>query len=323
MNFKDNFNIKKIVMCLVGIMLIAYGIAAITFFTFGKFSFEEAKSNYNKFGAHGIFHLSSHDYNYHDSKTMQLDGIDEISIDLSAGNVKFNNEGTNAIKVKVDGTITSSSSTKPQLKCYKQGGILYIELIRDHGIIFGDYSQNIDVNISLPTAYRNNMKIVSSAGDVDISGYEFKALNCKLSAGSLVMNNMSADKFTYKNYAGDLKADNLKTKSSEVRASAGKIQITGFTGDIEGNNSAGDTDIQYNKFNNNIDLTATAGQIELTLPKDSKFKLDAAASVGSIESNFSGINVSGEISKSASGEIGKSNNIIKLKNTAGNIKINN
>lgn len=323
MNFKDNFNIKKIVMCLVGITLIAYGIAAITFFAFGKFSLEEAKSNYNKFGAHGIFHLSSHDYNYHDSKTMKLDGIDEISIDLSAGNIKFNNEGTNAIKVKVDGTITSSSSTKPQLKCYKQGGTLYIELIRNHGIIFGDYSQDIDVNISLPTAYKNNMKIVSSAGDIDIGGYEFKDLNCKLSAGSLVMNNMSADKFTYKNYAGDLKAENLKTKSSEVKASAGKIQITGFTGDIEGTNSAGDTEIDYAKFDNNIDLTAMAGQIKLILPKDSKFKLDAEASAGSIESDISGIKVSGEVSKAASGEIGESNNTIKLKNTVGDIKIDN
>lgn len=321
MDFKNNFNVKKVVLCLLGVMLVSYGIAALTFFSFGNFSF----TTNDKLGGHGLFQLAGNSYNYHASKSMDLDGIDEISIDFYSGDIKFNNEGTNSIKVKVDGEITASNAyTEPELKCYKEGKTLYVELTKKHMGFFLNYSSDIVANISLPISYKNNLKVVSSAGDVNINGYELKNLDCKLSAGKLQMKNVSATTFTYKNSAGNLNADNLKTRSSNLRASAGKIQITKFTGDIEGSNSAGNTEIQYDKFNNNVDFSASAGRIKLTLPKASAFKLDAEASAGSIKSDFSSININGEFGeKTAKGEVGKSNNMIQLKDSAGSIEINN
>lgn len=320
MDFKNKFNVKKVVLCLLGVVLVSYGIAAIIFFSFGNFSF--AKNN--KFGRHGLLQLASNSYDYHASKSMDLDGIDEISIDFYSGDIKFNNEGTNSVKVKVDGEITSSGAyTKPELKCYKEGKTLYVELNKKHMGFFLNYSSDITANISIPTSYKNSLKVVSSAGDINISGYELKNLDCNLSAGKLQMQDMSADTFKYKNSAGDLKADNLKTKSSNLKASAGRIQITRFTGDVEGSSSAGSTEIEYDKFNNNVDFSASAGRTKLTLPKDSQFKLDAEASAGSIRSDFSGINISGEFGeKTAKGEIGKSNNMIHLRSSAGSIEIN-
>lgn len=320
MDFKNKFNVKKVVLCLLGVMFVSYGIAALVFFSFGNFSFTKN----NKFGGHGLFVLASNTYDYHASKSMNLDGIDEISIDFYSGDIKFDNEGTNSVKVKVDGEITSSSAyKKPELKCYKEGKTLYVELVKKHSGFLLNYSSNITANISIPTSYKNSLKVLCSAGDINISGYELKNLDCNLSAGKLQMQNMSVDTFKYKNSAGNLNADNLKTKSSNFRASAGKIQITKFTGDIEGSNSAGNTDIEYDKFNNNVDFSASAGRTKLTLPNDSQFKLDAQASAGSIKTDFSGINVSGEFGeKTAKGEIGKSNNMISLKSSAGSIEIN-
>lgn len=326
MNFKGVSNIKRVVLCLLGIMLVSYGIAAIVFFSFGNFSFAEMQNNYDKFGGHGIFRTSDHNYNYHDSKSASLDGINSISVDVYCGRLKFTNEGSNSIKVKVDGTVsTSSAYSKPELKCYKEGSTLYVKLIgKNRMIFFGNYSSNMDVSVSIPSNYKNDLKVVDSAGDMEISDYGFKNLDCNLSAGRLLMNNMSADTFTYKNSAGDLKADNLKTKRSNLRASAGRIQITRFTGDVEGSNSAGNTEIEYDKFDNNVDFSASAGRTKLTLPEDSQFKLDAEASAGSIRTDFFGINISGEFGeKTAKGEIGKSNNMIRLKSSAGGIEINN
>lgn len=326
MDFKNNFNVKRVVMCLLGVMLVSYGIAAVVFFSFGNFSFAEMQNNYNKFGSHGIFRMSSHNYNYHDNKSASLDGIDKISVDIYCGDLKFTNEGTNSVKVKVDGTVsTNSPYSKPELKCYKEGSTLYVKLIgKSHIVFFGNYSSNMNVSVSIPTSYKNDLKVVDSAGDMEISDYEFKNFDCKLSAGSLIMDNMSADTFTYKNSAGDLKADNLKTKQSNLKASAGRIQITRFTGDVGGSNSAGDTEIEYDKFNNNIDFSASAGRTKFTLPKDSQFKLDAKASAGSIRTDFSAINIGGEFGeKTAKGEIGKSNNMIRLRSSAGDIEINN
>lgn len=320
-DFNNKFSVKRVVLCLLGVALVSYGIAALIFFSFGNFSFIKN----NKSGNHGLFQLASDSYDFHASKSMDLDGIDEISINFYSGDIKFNNEGTNNVKVKVDGEITSSGAyAKPELKCYKEGKTLYVELTKKHMGFFLNYSSDITANISIPTSYKNSLKVVSSAGDVNIGGYEFKNLDCNLSAGKLQMQNISADTFKYKNSAGNLNADNLKTRSSSFRASAGKIEITKFAGDIEGSNSAGNTEIQYDKFNNNVDFSASAGRIKLTLPKDSAFKLDAEASAGSIKNDFSGINVNGEFGeKTAKGEVGKSNNMIQLKDSAGSIEVNN
>lgn len=320
MNFKNGFNIKRVVLCLFGVMLVSYGIAAVIFFSFGNFSFVKN----NRTGKHGIFQLTSNSYDYHASKSANLDGIDQISIDVSCGDLKFNNDGKNSIKVKVDGEIsTNSAYSKPQLKCYKEGRTLYVELIRKNHVFFGYYNCDMNISVSIPASYKNDLKVVDSAGDVNINGYELKNLDCNLSAGKLQMKNISADTFTYKNSAGNLNADNLKTKISNLRASAGKIEITKFTGDVEGSNSAGNTEIEYDKFNNNVNFSASAGQTKLTIPKNSAFKLDAEASAGSIKSDFSSINISGEFAKVAKGEVGKSNNMIKLKSSAGSIEINN
>lgn len=319
MNFKNKFNVKKVVLCLIGVVIVSYGIAALIFFSFGNYSFVKN----NKLGNHGLFQLASNSYDYHASKSMNLDGIDEISINFYSGDIKFNNEGTNSLKVKVDGDIeVSGPYAKPELKCYREGKTLYVELIKKG--FFLHYSSDITANISIPTSYKNSLKVVSSAGDINIGGYELKNLDCRLRAGKLQMQNISADTFIYKNSAGDLNADNLKTKSSNFRASAGKIEITKFTGNIEGTNMAGNTEIQYDKFNNNVNFSASAGNTIITVPKNSEFKLDAKTSAGNIKSDFSGVDIKGNFGEEmASGKIGKSNNTIQLKDSAGNIEINN
>lgn len=318
MNFKNNINIKKIIICLFGIMIAAYAIGAVIFFTFGKFS----SVKYSKAKTCGISRSFEHKYNYSSNKNMNLNGVDEISIDFCFGNIKFNNNTTNDIKVNVDGKIIMSGTHKPpELKCYKKGRILYVEL-KGKGISLTRDS-DIEASISIPNSYKSSIKIVNLAGDIDMSGREFKSINCKLDAGRLKLEDISADTFKYENYAGDLKADNLKTKNSNLKVTAGKIGITKFAGNVTASNSMGDIEIQYDKFNNNADLSAAVGQIQLTLPKTAAFKLDAATDAGDIKSDFSDVNVSGDIKKTASGIIGKSSNAIKLQDKMGDIKINN
>ncbi|MDD3225695.1 MAG: DUF4097 family beta strand repeat-containing protein, partial [Clostridium sp.] len=73
--------------------------------------------------------------------------------------------------------------------------------------------------------------------------------------------------------------------------------------------------------NNNINLQNSAGTIKLTLPKDSKFNLDAYTTAGDIDCDFP-IAVTGTNHERSMGQVGESNNTVKIRNTAGNIEIN-
>ncbi|PJI07778.1 MULTISPECIES: DUF4097 family beta strand repeat-containing protein [Clostridium] len=301
------FNIKKIVIGLLGIMLICYGIGA------AIFSYDYKNIRLNK-----------SNYNYNTSKTLDVNGIKTIYVDTSDSSMSVaSGDETNA-KVDVKGIVTTNSYNRPKLNCYKKGDTLYIEFKRKHSFMIGWYnSSQVKMNITIPKIYNNNMEVYSSAGDVSLRNLKLDDLYSKLSAGNLDMGNLNLKSLTCKNSAGRITGDNIICNTSSVDSSAGNIGLTNFSGDIKSRNSAGKTSVQYNKFNNNVDLKNSAGNIYLTLPKESKFNIDASVSAGDINCSFP-ITVNGtRHENSVIGRVGESNNTIKIRNSAGNVEINN
>lgn len=301
------FNIKKIVIGLLGIMLICYGIGVAIF----CYDYKNIR-------------LNKGNYNYNKSKTLDMNGIKTIYVDTSDSGVNVTaGDGAN-VKVDVKGNVTTSSYNKPELNCYKKGDTLYIEFKRKHDFIMGWYnSSQVKMNITIPKIYNNNMEVYSSAGDVSLRDLKLDDLYSKLSAGNLDMGNLNLKSLTCKNSAGKITGDNIICNKSSVNSSAGNIALTNFSGDVESRNSAGKTSIQYNKFNNNVDLKNSAGNIYLILPKESKFNIDASVSAGDIDCSFP-VTVNGtKHDNSVIGKVGESNNTIKIRNSAGNVEINN
>lgn len=301
------FNIKKIVIGLLGIMLICYGIGAAIF----CYDYKNIR-------------LNKSNYNYNESKTLDVNGIKTIYLDTSDSGVNVTAGDGSNVKVDVKGNVTTNSYNRPELNCYKEGDTLYIEFKRKHSFMIGWYnSSQIKMNITVPKIYNNNMEVYSSAGNVSLRNLKVDDLYSKLSAGNLDMSNLSLKSLTCKNSAGKITGDNITCSTSSVDSSAGNIELTNFSGDIRSTNSAGKTSIQYAKFNNNVDLKNSAGSIYLTLPKESKFNIDASVSAGDINCSFP-ITVNGtKHENSVIGRVGDSNNTIKIKNSAGNVEINN
>ena len=104
-----NFNIKKIVLGLLGILLISYGIAACIFLT-------QYKSNY-------FVKKSS---NYNTSKNLNTKGIKKIYIDTSESSTNVTTNNENAAKVNVSGTLNTSNKNNNLSLIVISKVILYI-----------------------------------------------------------------------------------------------------------------------------------------------------------------------------------------------------
>ena len=79
--------------------------------------------------------------------------------------------------------------------------------------------------------------------------------------------------------------------------------------------------MEYKNFNNNVDLQASSGRIELKLPDNAEFKLNARASSGRITCKFP-ITVSGEKKDNyLAGTVKSDKNSVTLNTSSGNINI--
>lgn len=306
MDFYKKLNVKKIVMYLLAIMLIAYGLGALIMFGTGVNFVKGSKANYT----------------LDDTKTSNIQGINEINVDISSATINIIPQGTSEVKAHLYGDVMSSSSyTKPELECYKSGNTLVIKEVNKNHLMMGFFSSNIKLDVYIPSDYSNDFKLVSSSGDINANGYKFNKFQCNLSSGSLNLKDIKADTFNYSNSSGDLKANKLTTNTTTLHSSSGSINIDMFSGDLKSDSSSGDIKIQYADFHNNIDMHSSSGEIVLKFPKSAEFRLDASASSGDVTCDFP-ITVSGKNNDhKLQGVVGSDKNNIRLDVSSGDIKI--
>jgi DUF4097 and DUF4098 domain-containing protein YvlB len=122
--------------------------------------------------------------------------------------------------------------------------------------------------------------------------------------------------------SGDLRANSL-AGPTRVITRAKDIRLDDFTGNvrIEDNNS--DIELTPGKLPlGNIQITNHRGRIQLVLPANAAFHLDAHASRGEISSDFPGLNVQSRAHDSqATGSVGSGGPQIQLSTERGDIEI--
>lgn len=319
MNYNQRFDIRRVVKYLLVIMCVSFGIAAVIFiiaggvFWKGNSSFFDVITN----------HTMGYKYKINSTSACKLNGIEQINISASDESVRVINTTANEVKAHFYGKVsTSSKYLKPTVKCYKSGNTIFVKIEdKNHGVFY-NFCSNTKLEVSIPTYYKSDLKIMDEDGDVDVGGYKLKNLDLSLSCGSLNINNISARKLFYKNDDGNFSGNNINTKETKLQASEGSIDVKKFTGDLVAENSDGETNVEYEKFNNNIDISASEGTITLKLPKTSKFNLDAHNSEGSISCDFP-VTLSGGIKNDDQlvGKVGNNNKKVRLNNLDGNISI--
>ena len=122
--------------------------------------------------------------------------------------------------------------------------------------------------------------------------------------------------------SGDLRASSLAGPARVVTRSK-DIRLSDFTGNvhIEDNNS--DIELTPGKLPlGNIQITNRRGRIQLVLPANAAFQLDAHASRGEISSDFPGLNVQNRSHEAqATGSVGSGGPQIQLSTERGDIEI--
>lgn len=236
------------------------------------------------------------------SKDYNLDdNINEISINLNSQDIKVENYEGQTLKVQ----IKSNNSTSNELTETEDGHKLSLNT---------SYNTpgNAHISVSIPNSFKNKgaLKIVTSSGDVDISNLALDTLSISTASGDTEVSNLNLNYFNLNSSSGDTHLKNISAiNETKLVSSSGEIVGNGTLGQLTANTTSGDMELKLEKSLANSSISSISGSINLSLPKDSGYKINYDTISGHLESS------NGNLSH------GDESSIININTTSGNLNI--
>lgn len=212
-------------------------------------------------------------------QTYNIDDIKLINVKQDAGDVIFENNTDNNIKVEVYG------ENKSDVEVSLNNGELYVNYVgeNNHVWIFNFGNTYGDIKIYVPSSYAEKIKINNDAGEVKIKNLEKAEADIDCDAGNVEIDriknatikcdagNVKIDyilnKCNIKVDAGNLRINNVQlAEDSNIKASMGNVRIKNTSGiHVEGHVSMGKCRINNNNVNSSVKLyiEANMGNIEV------------------------------------------------------------
>ncbi len=270
--------------------------------------------------------------------------IEEIYIKTVSSNISLVPAAGTQLKASLTGQFTKNSRQTPELKAYKDGNKITIqvnEIKYDFFNFFNffDNRQHMKLTVYIPQSYSGSLNIKSTSGSVDLPRLELDKLTCKTVSGSISSDlihahdiesktisgsmNISAkcDSFEFSSTSGSFKAGVLETKTASLNTTSGSIKAQGFTGKLDGHSVSGSINIGLKYLEDDIYIKTLSGGVKINLPQSSEFYLDSVSTSGSISLSGFAIELEKKTRNSLVGTVGSGKNKITVKTSSGSLNI--
>jgi DUF4097 and DUF4098 domain-containing protein YvlB len=215
-----------------------------------------------------------------------------------------------------------------------------VDVTNQHGdVTLADIGGNASLNLQHSSAKLSNIagdvQVDGRVNNISISGIKGAARLSGEFMESVKLANI-AKTVSFKSARTDMefaKLDGtLELDSGDLRAASAvgparlitkskDIHLEGLSGDLHLEDTNGAVEVIVRKLGN-LQLDNKNGDIQLSLPTQASFKLDARARNGEIQSDFSELKVNnGDREATASGAVGSGSTVIRLTNEHGTIEI--
>ncbi|PKO03163.1 MAG: hypothetical protein CVU43_04320 [Chloroflexi bacterium HGW-Chloroflexi-5] len=264
-----------------------------------------------------------------DEKTISLEGIEEIQLNMTSENIHI---------YKVD--------TDDEIRFHYYGRSFPArELVLEsvNGKIFDMPDEkywlgNLKLDIYLPVNYKHVISIKNSSGDVSFEAVDLALFSMETTSGSLSAGKLKASSVSIKSTSGVMDVNNIVVGSLQVstqsgnvifgncmvndfsiKSSSADILLNNITGNVDIKTTSGKVNLMYPEFDKNkVKVVTTSGEISVNVPLDADFSLEARTTSGTIHSDYPLLKTE---KHAASGQIGNGEGQIILSATSGNISI--
>ncbi len=245
-------NIKKVILVL-GLVVIICLVLGVTVMKDSFFSvFNNSGSAASKISEENIFESTD---------------IKNISIDNLHTNINIIPTSENKIKVQLYGLLENSQEPDFNLSTNTKNGVLTI-VVQSRKASFLHLKRNHKLDIFIPQSYPNDLNIKTSEGTTNIGNFALNNLEVEATSGHILTKDMTSI-------------------SARLANLSGRIEVSGFTGQLEATSSSGGINVSYKEFNSNeLKLKSNSGSVKVQLPQNSAFDLLAKSLSGSVKCSF-------------------------------------
>jgi len=268
-----NNTLKTIVWITAAIAVVSLGIAAVLFFATGMVG--PWKSG------NGI--------SVDEQRSFALNGFDKIEVRTSSTDVHITAGDGDTVDIWQRGTVyTGQADSIPALAAEQSGEVLEITTERKDGRkwVLGFFSSDLILEIKVPQHYRGALVVDTSSGDVEISNQILSELSVETSSGDIRLSFVQAATIEMESSSGDQTVDGITAESSSLTSSSGEIQVRDLYGGARAKSSSGDITLRYRKFNADLEVRSSSGDVGLYLTESAQFRMEARASSGNIDCAF-------------------------------------
>ncbi|HDR7793559.1 TPA: DUF4097 family beta strand repeat protein [Bacillus luti] len=194
-------------------------------------------------------------------EVIKNEALKNVEVNLDAGDVIVRKSPDSSFYVKQTGDLS-----KQELRITEDGDTLKIIGEIEKGVSF-DFSfynfgfQTPKVTIFIPERSYQDVKVSSSAGEIEI-------------------NDVTSDRVSAGTLAGDVDLKHVTAKDVEGSTKAGEVSLKKVTGKVMAKTSSGDVDIIDHDSKYDLEASSTAGDIDITLlekPQDAVITGQSAA----------------------------------------------
>src|SRR4030066_346945 len=204
-------NIKKLVIWLTVIMVACFITAGIILAVFGNLGITLEKID--------------------ETKTIETEGVDEISIDITSTDIDIISTDEGEITVHLYGEVSANSKKElPALIAYKTGKELRIEIARPRMVLIGINIWRTKLDVYVPKDLIETLKIDTVSSDTRISDLNVNKINIRTVSGDVEIN-LSEDARFY--IRADSVSGDIKNKFPIKIISSGRTNLEGVVGGDE------------------------------------------------------------------------------------------
>ncbi|AOT71404.1 DUF4097 family beta strand repeat-containing protein [Geosporobacter ferrireducens] len=298
-------NMKKIVIYLAIIAAVGIGTGlTIAYFT-GGFSPD--------------FSENSTFFSVDDTQIEKMDGITQMIIEGVTADINIIPDEREDVKAHFYGN--TNTSDLPKMKVTVNGGRLMIKIDESRKTQVGFFSSNLSLDVFVPKTFGGDLELGSVSGHVEVKeGLNLRNSSVHLISGDTKIQHMKTQNLDFESISGTLTMEDVSTENTRIRIISGDVHINNFEGNLKGESTSGNLKISYLKDDYDIDFKAVSGTIDIDLPDDAAFSLDAET-LGDIQCDFY-VNIQGKSGKNQlKGVVKDGRNKVVLRNTSGNITV--
>ncbi len=146
------------------------------------------------------------------------------------------------------------------------------------------------VNIKVPDKVYEKLNVGVSSGTADVRGVSASDVSLATFSGDIsYTQNCITDSLTISTTSGSIGVKNAATKSYNIRATSGNIDVDGLTGTGSVKATSGNLTIRFAELTSYCDVSVTSGDVTLVVPDNTNANINCKKTSGDIVISACGV----------------------------------